>query len=66
MAELDLNKVVHDIRNPLNTLMMTAELGCILADEKTANPEQMRELFKKIIDESAKITLQIEKLSASN
>lgn len=52
---LDAKKLSHDIRNPLNTIVMNAELGALMATTKF-DTEQIKTIFQKIIEESEKIT----------
>lgn len=48
------NKMVHDLRNPLNTITMTAELGKMLLSQGEAKPSELKELFETIMRSATK------------
>lgn len=46
----DINKIIHDIRNPLNSIAMNAELAKLLA-ENNGDPERLKSAIDTILAE---------------
>jgi signal transduction histidine kinase len=45
-----LNKFIHDVRNPLNSISLHAELGKILVSDKASN-QQIKHAFSVILEQ---------------
>ena len=61
--EIKFSKLVHDVRNPLNTISVNAELGK-LSLEKSADIAKAQEIFSKIIVECRKCSEKLEILNS--
>lgn len=57
-----INTIVHDVRNPLNTIVMNAELGKILAAQQSL-PEEIVGIFETILSEAEKAASELSQLT---
>lgn len=51
MINIDLNaedQFFHDLRNPINAMLMSAELGELLANDPSCDIDKIKVLFKEI------------------
>lgn len=58
-----INTIVHDVRNPLNTIVMNAELGKILAAQQSL-PEEIVNIFETILSEAEKAAIELSQLTS--
>lgn len=61
MASADLRTIIHDIRNPLNTIAMNCELGKLVL-EKQQDVEKAMRLFDVILNECHSCEEQLHQL----
>lgn len=61
MASADLRTIVHDLRNPLNTIVMNCELGKLVLEEQQDAKKAMQ-LFQVILNECRNCEEQLGKL----
>lgn len=61
LAETNTSKIVHDIRNPLNTISMNAELGKLIL-QKNQDIDKTVAIFNIIINECQKCSLALSEL----
>ena len=53
------DRLVHDIRNPLNSISINAELACLL-HQSGSSPEKLEKALRTILRECANCSLVVE------
>lgn len=59
------DKIIHNLRNPLNTIAMNAELGKLLV-QKNPEPEKLLNIFDIILKECKSCSEQLTLLRQTN
>lgn len=57
------SKAIHDMRNPLNSITMNAELGNLIVQGGSIDPERLKKIFTIILRECKDCSDRLEDLT---
>lgn len=65
MLDSDINRLLHDVRNPLNNISINAELGKLML-ERTGDIQRAIQIFDIILSECRNCSIKLDAIKSAS